>query len=377
MIIWASPPCRPYSRAATLRSDDEKQKQLKIGDKCVQACTSIIGHYAPIFWTLENPDAELANRDIMQPWREFKHTVTYCWYGRKYQKATVLYTNVSEPNLLDCRRPEEKCLTKQLLGHHSATAQAGPSKTADGTIIPGTKKIEVQKVPEALILALLRSAFAEFGEKMWPGTKKQVYAVQKVTDQGQLGRRVRKLTECSAAEIKEAKRQEIHGLISRNVFEIVDVKSVEHGAPSLQPIWVTKVRDNNTVKARLCAGGHRQKKGVNFWEISSPTPRSTSVKLSLGIAATNHWDVNTADVSQAYVASPLGVTMYMRPPPELAEMGILKDGQTVDSVRLRLVKSLYGAKQSARNWHNEVSSTLVNTLGYHQLQKDQTKSQEP
>tara|TARA_B110000003_G_C16272668_1_gene387661 strand:+ start:78 stop:566 length:489 start_codon:yes stop_codon:yes gene_type:complete len=158
-----------------------------------------------------------------------------------------------------------------------------------------------------LIITILQSAFAEFGGKMWPdseSTRIEVLAVQNVSDQSQLGRRVRELAECGASEIKEAKMRKLQGLIDRKVFEIVDVNTIEPGAPSLQPVWVTKVREDNTVKARLCAGGHRQKKGVNFWEISSPTPRSTSVKLALGIAANNRWEVNTADISQAYVASP-------------------------------------------------------------------------
>ena len=72
----------------------------------------------------------------------------------------------------------------------------------------------------------------------------------------------------------EAKKKELRGLIERGVFEVIDADDVDRSAPSLQPVWVLKVRDDDTVKARLCAGGHRQRKGVNFWEISSPTPRT-------------------------------------------------------------------------------------------------------
>jgi len=54
-----------------------------------------------------------------------------------------------------------------------------------------------------------------------------------------------------------------------------------------------------------------------------------TVKSSDAIAAQNGWDVNTADVSQAYVAASLGVLMYMKPPPEIALTGILKHGQTI------------------------------------------------
>ena len=65
-----------------------------------------------------------------------------------------------------------------------------------------------------------------------------------------------------------------------------------------------------------------------------------------------------------------GVLMYMRAPPEISEMGLLKGNQTADSVRLKLVKSLYGAKQSGRNWHQEASTTLKDVLNYRQCDKD-------
>ena len=38
--------------------------------------------------------------------------------------------------------------------------------------------------------------------------------------------------------------------------------------------------------------------------------------------------------------------------------------------RLKLVKSLYGAKQSGRNWHQEASNTLTDVLSYRQCNKD-------
>lgn len=98
---------------------------MEMGDRCVEACLFLIEHLRPMVWILENPDAELANREIMQPLSKFKHTVTYCNYGRKDQKATLLYTNLADLNLLDCRKPGETYLTKTMLGHHLATAQAG------------------------------------------------------------------------------------------------------------------------------------------------------------------------------------------------------------------------------------------------------------
>ena len=373
-IIWASPPCTSFSKANTRRTEKEKERDIKKGLKTVRACFEVVAHFKPPFWCIENPETLLLEQVYMKQWERFRHSVTYCKYGRPDQKPTSLWTNLTNLVLSDCRRPDEKCLAKAMLGRHTATAQAGPTRSADGTTIPGTPKVEAQKVPELLMITLIQRAITEFGDEILQNPSSeakrlQAFAVNTISNREQLGQNVRDIAECSQSEIREAKQKEMIGLIERGVFEMVDVKTIERDAPSLHPVWVLKVREDNSVKARLCAGGHRQRKGENFWEISSPTPRSSSVKISLGVAATKKWQVNTADVSQAYVASDLGVLMYMRPPPEMAGMSIL-EGKPLESVRLKLIKSLYGAKQSGRNWHNEVSRTLQDKLKYVQNQKD-------
>ena len=57
----------------------------------------------------------------------------------------------------------------------------------------------------------------------------QILAVQNISDQDQLGRRIRDLAECGASEIKQAKMKELQGLIDRKVFEIVDVDNIDPG----------------------------------------------------------------------------------------------------------------------------------------------------
>ena len=75
-------------------------------------------------------------------------------------------------------------------------------------------------------------------------------------------------------------------------------------------------------------------------------------------AADFHENVLGPKRASAEVIGRSGVLMYMRAPPEISEMGLLKGNQTADSVRLKLVKSLYGAKQRGRNWHQEAFRPL-------------------
>ena len=155
--IWASPPCTPYSAANTRRTKKERERQLQAGDKTVQACLDIILHYDPVVWFLENPDNQLPRQKIMKHWKRYRHTTTYCLHGRPDRKATTIYTNLLNLSLPDCRRQGEECLTKLVLGRHTVTAQAGPTKARDGTVIPGPPKVEAQKIPTPLLTTLLQN----------------------------------------------------------------------------------------------------------------------------------------------------------------------------------------------------------------------------
>ena len=179
-------------------------------------------------------------------------------------------------------------------------AQAGPTILHDVTKIPGTPKLDSQKVPEALIQLWVSRAIAEFGI----GTAKlTAYAVNTLSDESELGKQVRSLGEVPKAELIEAQEREIDGLFKKkNAFEIVPFKERDRSAPILQHVWVHKVRSDDTVKSRLCIGGHRQKHGHSYWETSSPAPRPTSIRIALGIAAQNGWEPRTSDVAQAYIA---------------------------------------------------------------------------
>ena len=394
-LAWFSPPCTPFSAANTRSGVQERKKNLLQGDKTVRACLELIRLFKPIVWFLENPDSggnRLARRQILQPFEQYIHTVTYCGeHGRADRKATMIMTNLTNLDLPDCRKPGHECLAKLLMGHHTRTSQAGPSYTADGTLIPGTPKEEAQLVPPLLIQRLIKHAFIEHGDALTQvedgPSELKAYAVNALTKELDLGKSVRKIADVPPDELKRAKVKEIKGLIERKVFEIIPISDVPTSAPTLQHVWAVKVREDDTVKARLCVGGHRQTKGVNFWEVSSPTPRSTTVKLALSIAANQKWHVNLIDVAQAYVASDMDVEMYMRVPPELvdairSEPNDSRSGDWMKNITdidhflnnprmymTRVRKALYGAKQSGRLWFGHASEKLI-AAGYVQCSKD-------
>ncbi|MBW0525812.1 hypothetical protein O181_065527 [Austropuccinia psidii MF-1] len=84
--------------------------------------------------------------------------------------------------------------------------------------------------------------------------------------------------------------------------------------------WVFAVKrdpEGNIVKykARVVVQGHRQIQGLNFDETFAPTPTFTSLQCLLAIASANAWEVQTFDVTTAYLHSLLEEDVFVKAPP--------------------------------------------------------------
>ena len=91
-----------------------------------------------------------------------------------------------------------------------------------------------------------------------------------------------------------------------------------------------------------------------------------SMRILLAIAVERQWEIDQIDVITASLNSPLDVTVYMEQPPyfSLSEPG----RKPKDYVR-KLIKSLYGLRQSGRNWNTFVDATLLK-LGFSRCLND-------
>lgn len=120
--------------------------------------------------------------------------------------------------------------------------------------------------------------------------------------------------------------------------------------------WVFTVKYTTTgqidrFKARLTAQGFSQVSGENFLETFSPTMRAESMRVLLAIAAHEDLEVRQVDVISAYPRSKLHAEVYMKPPDGL---------ECPPGKVLRLNTSLYGLKQSGREWYIEACHGLLN-----------------
>ncbi|KAL0431935.1 UNVERIFIED_CONTAM: Retrovirus-related Pol polyprotein from transposon TNT 1-94 [Sesamum radiatum] len=118
--------------------------------------------------------------------------------------------------------------------------------------------------------------------------------------------------------------------------------------------WIFKIKqENNTsrFKARLVAKGFTKKEGIDCTEIFSPVVKYTTVRIILALVAHYDWEFKQMDVKTAFLHGDLDEQIYMSQP-----YGFIDKTQH-DHVCL-LKKSLYGLKQSPRQWNKTFDSFM-------------------
>ena len=103
-------------------------------------------------------------------------------------------------------------------------------------------------------------------------------------------------------------------------------------------------------KARLVAKGFSQVQDVDYFQTFAPTPSSASVKILAAVANEHGLKIFHLDVAQAFVRAKLDTEIYMKLPGGCGDMS----GKIV-----RLNRSLYGLKQSGRQWAGLLVETVV------------------
>jgi len=145
-----------------------------------------------------------------------------------------------------------------------------------------------------------------------------------------------------AAKWHKADQYEFMSLESNRTWELVDLPS---GARAIGSGWVFKVKHNadgfvEHYKAHLVAKGFSQRPGIDYNEVFALTFRPAALRLILALAGIEDMKLCSVDVTSAFSNGDLKEVIYMRQPE-----GYVQDGP---NKVLRLKKSLYGLKQSAR-----------------------------
>lgn len=152
--------------------------------------------------------------------------------------------------------------------------------------------------------------------------------------------------------------KEIKACEAQNTWRVVPRNSLPPGANVLPVKWVYKVKtDENGVriqfKARVTPKGFKQKYGVDYFEVFAHTGKYKVLRICLSIAAAMNMEINQLDVPSAFVRAKLDEEVFMEMP----------EGYAVNGMVCALDGSLYGLKQSPRNWYRLLSSFIV-SLGW-------------
>lgn len=125
--------------------------------------------------------------------------------------------------------------------------------------------------------------------------------------------------------------------------------------------WVFKTKSNQKgevekFKARLVVRGHTQREGVDYEETFAPVSRYETIRTLLAASVDEEMYIHQMDVVSAYVQGELSDEVYMEQP----EMYVQKDEE---SKVCKLLKPLYGLKQSGREWYNTFDKHVTNNGG--------------
>ena len=87
--------------------------------------------------------------------------------------------------------------------------------------------------------------------------------------------------------------------------EVEELRKTCKGLRVIPARWVTALKTESRVRARVVAKDVRSKQSARELGFSSPTPSTEALHLVLAISATRGWRLHALDVSHAFMHSPL------------------------------------------------------------------------
>ncbi|CAI7870013.1 unnamed protein product [Closterium sp. NIES-53] len=132
------------------------------------------------------------------------------------------------------------------------------------------------------------------------------------------------------------------------------------GANIIRGMWIFKVKrppgSPPVFKARYVARGFSQRQGVDYFHTFSPTPKMTTLRVLLHVAAQRDYELHSLDFSTAFLQGSLHEEFWLRRPPGFT-------WSFPPGTQWSLRRPVYGLRQAPREWHNTLRTTLA-ALGF-------------
>ncbi|CAI7907205.1 unnamed protein product [Closterium sp. NIES-53] len=125
-------------------------------------------------------------------------------------------------------------------------------------------------------------------------------------------------------------------------------------------MWIFRVKrppgSPPVFKARYVARGFSQRQGVDYFQTFSPTPKMTTLRVLLHVAAQRDYELHSLDLSTAFLQGILHEEIWLRRPSGFTE-------SFPASTQWSLRRPVYGLRQAPREWHDTLRTTLA-ALGF-------------
>ncbi|CAI5946427.1 unnamed protein product [Closterium sp. NIES-65] len=109
-------------------------------------------------------------------------------------------------------------------------------------------------------------------------------------------------------------------------------------------------------KARYVARGFSQRQGVDYFQTFSPTPKMTTLRVLLHVAAQRDYELQSLDFSTAFLQGSLHEEIWLRHPPGFT-------GSFPPGTQWSLRRLVYGLRQAPRKWPDTLRTALA-ALGF-------------
>ena len=103
-------------------------------------------------------------------------------------------------------------------------------------------------------------------------------------------------------------------------------------------------------KGRIVAQGLSQVRGIHYNEVFASTARMAAMRTVIAIAAAEDLELDSVDVSTAFLNGEIDAEVYMKIPEGLCVEGDPAPGEDPKCWVVRLLKGLHGIKQGPRIW---------------------------
>jgi transposase InsO family protein len=155
---------------------------------------------------------------------------------------------------------------------------------------------------------------------------------------------------------KEAIDKEYKGIADNQTWKLVPDFAGSKPLGSKLVLKIKRLADGSVdkYKARLCILGNHQTPD-QYGDIFAPVAQLKTFRLLCAIAAKYDLVLLSTDAQQAFLQADMDVELYLKQPPGY-EVQLDSSGRPKI---LRLLKSLYGARQSPSLWHKKLDQWLV------------------